>query len=91
MPRGPYGNHNAARKALARLLRDFEAGTWGDKDGEDTARFKALTQAFNVLLGFYRHQDDVRIEEEIADIRARLDAHGIGATSSNLQPPRIAR
>jgi len=84
MPRSPYASHETTRRALARTIDRF------DKDEDaDVGRFRAIVYAYGVILSFFKHADDLSIEQEIAEIRRRLDEHGIGTTSNGYQQPRI--
>ena len=62
-----------ARVALSSLLRKRE------KHAIDDADFRSLTYGFSVLLGYFKHLDDMRVEERLDAIEAELERRRGGA------------
>ena len=59
-------NHNSARLTLARLIRAYHAGEM------DSQTFRDLIYGFNVMLSYFRHAADLRIEDRLDEIENRL-------------------
>lgn len=59
-------DHNAARLTLARLIRSYHAGEM------ESQTFRDLVYSFNVMLSYFRHSADLRIEGQLDEIRDQL-------------------
>ncbi len=55
-----------SKSALAGLIRAYKKGEVAD------VRFRNLVHAFSVYLGFWKHADDLRIEERLDEIEERM-------------------
>ena len=66
MPRTALDTPRAARRSLAGLMRQFQAGKFGD-----VGRFRGLVHAHAVLLAHFKHEHDV---DALEDLRTRIEA-----------------
>ena len=66
----PLTTHDAARRQLAKLIRDFKRQEGTDRD---IGGFRALIYAFQVLLHFFAFEKDLEVEARIESIENRLD------------------
>ena len=56
----------SSRQTLARVIRAFNAGDLSESDA------RTLRYLLDGLLGFFKHEADLRIEERIEEIEKRL-------------------
>ena len=66
MKRLPLNNHKNARQTLARLIREY----YHDEVPEE--KMRAITYALNCLLGYFKLEADLRIEERLDAIEEQL-------------------
>ena len=65
--------HERARKALARLIREFRQD---EIENRDVAGFRALVYSFSTLLQFFSFQKNIEIEERIQALEKKLEDLG---------------
>ena len=58
--------HDAARRTLGRLIRAYH------EDKLEESKFRAMVYGFNALLAYYKLEADLRIEDELNDIREHV-------------------
>lgn len=66
----PLKTHDAARRQLSALIRDFKRQEGQERD---IGGFRALVFAFGTLLQYFKHEADLEIEQRIEAIEQRLD------------------
>jgi len=65
--------HDKARKALARLIREFRRA---EKNERDVAGFRALVYAFSTLLQFFSFEKNLEVEQRLEKIEQKLEEIG---------------
>jgi hypothetical protein len=79
---GRLSTHQTTRKALARLIKNFD-----ETPEADTQKFRATIYGLNVLLGYFQLACDLEVEQRLAELERLLQ----GGAGNVLEFPRSAR